>query len=98
MEQALPDTISLNLADIEQTISFRTRAEPILDLKIFDVLAKAVSQRKQIELSYRKPGEKKSKRASLTRIIWRTSTANGFCSRTTTRAKTSVNLFPRASK
>jgi len=27
MEQALPDTISLNLADIEQTISFRTRAE-----------------------------------------------------------------------
>ena len=36
LEQALPDTISLNLADIEQTISFRTRAEQILDLKIFD--------------------------------------------------------------
>ena len=34
MEQALPDTISLNLADIEQTISFRTRAEPILNLEI----------------------------------------------------------------
>jgi proteasome accessory factor B len=32
MEQALPDTISLNLAEVEQTISFRTRAEPILDL------------------------------------------------------------------
>ena len=58
MEQALPDTISLNLADIEQTISFRTRAEPILDLKIFDVLAKAVSQRQQLELNYRKPGQK----------------------------------------
>jgi predicted DNA-binding transcriptional regulator YafY len=56
MEQALPDTISLNLADIEQTISFRTRAEPILDLKIFDALAKAVAQRKQLELNYRKPG------------------------------------------
>ncbi len=56
MEQSLPDTISLNLADIEQTISFRTRAEPILDLKIFDVLAKAVSQRQQLELHYRKPG------------------------------------------
>jgi proteasome accessory factor B len=26
----LPDVISLNLADIERTISFRTRAEPIL--------------------------------------------------------------------
>jgi len=58
MEQALPDTISLNLADIEHTISFRTRAEPILDLKTFDVLARAVSQRQQLELQYRKPGQK----------------------------------------
>ena len=60
MEQALPDTISLNLADIEQTISFRTRAEPILDLKIFDALAKAVAQRRQLELVYRKPGQQKT--------------------------------------
>jgi predicted DNA-binding transcriptional regulator YafY len=59
MEQALPDTISLNLADIEQTISFRTRAEQILDLKIFDVLAKAAARRQQIELAYRKPGQTK---------------------------------------
>src|ERR1017187_3753369 len=59
MEQALPDTISLNLADIEQTISFRTRAAPILDLKIFDALAKAVAQRQQLELNYRKPGHAK---------------------------------------
>jgi predicted DNA-binding transcriptional regulator YafY len=59
MEQALPDTISLNLADIGQTISFRTSAEPIVDLKIFDMLAKAVAQRRQLELSYRKPGQAK---------------------------------------
>jgi len=58
MEQALPDTISLNLADIEQTISFRTRAEPILNLNVFDALAKAVARRHQLELSYRKPGAK----------------------------------------
>ena len=45
MEQSLPDTISLNLADVGQTISFRTRVEPILDLKIFDTLARAVSQK-----------------------------------------------------
>ena len=57
MEQALPDTISLNLADIEQTISFRTRAEPILNLEIFEVLAKAVAGRRQLELQYRKPGQ-----------------------------------------
>jgi predicted DNA-binding transcriptional regulator YafY len=58
MEQALPDTISLNLADVEQTISFRTRAEPILNLEIFDALAKAVARREQLELNYRKPGAK----------------------------------------
>jgi proteasome accessory factor B len=60
MEQALPDTISLNLVDIGRTISFRTRAEPILDLKIFDALAKAVAQRQQLELHYRKPGHAKT--------------------------------------
>jgi len=60
MEQSLPDTISLNLADIEQTISFRMRAEPILNLKIFDALAKATARRQQLELSYRKPGSKQT--------------------------------------
>ena len=58
MEQSLPDTISISLADVEQTISFRTRAEPILDLQVFDTLAKATSARQQLELSYRKPGQK----------------------------------------
>ena len=57
MEQSLPDTISLNLADVEQTISFRTRAEPILNLEILDALAKAAAHRQQIELAYRKPGQ-----------------------------------------
>ena len=62
MEQALPDTISLNLADIEETISFRTRAEPILNLAIFEALAKAVARRQQLELHYRKPGHPAEKR------------------------------------
>lgn len=56
IEQSLPDTISLNLADLEQTISFRTRAEPILNLEIFDILARATARRQQLELRYRKPG------------------------------------------
>jgi proteasome accessory factor B len=60
MEQTLPDTISLNLAEIEQTISFRTRAEPILDLNVFEVLAKATADRQQLELTYRKPGQKQT--------------------------------------
>jgi proteasome accessory factor B len=58
MEESLPDTISVNLADIGQTISFRTRAEPILNLGIFEVLAKAAADRRQLELLYRKPGQK----------------------------------------
>lgn len=60
IEQSLPDTISLNLADIEQTISFRTRAEPVLDLKIFDALAKATAHRRQLELLYRKVGSREA--------------------------------------
>src|SRR5580698_8672748 len=60
MEQSLPDTISLNLADVGQTISFRTSVEPILDLKVFDGLARAVAQRQQLEMNYRKPGAGKS--------------------------------------
>jgi predicted DNA-binding transcriptional regulator YafY len=60
MAAALPDTISLNLADWEQTISFHTRAEPILNLEIFDALAKATADRRQIEITYRKPGRRQA--------------------------------------
>jgi predicted DNA-binding transcriptional regulator YafY len=58
MSASLPDTISLNLADWEQTISFRTRAEPVVNLKIFDALGKATAQRQQLELTYRKAGQR----------------------------------------
>lgn len=65
MSASLPDTISLNLADWEQTISFRMRAEPILNLEIFDVLGKATAQRQQLALAYRKPGQRQPE----TRIV-----------------------------
>jgi proteasome accessory factor B len=58
MEQGLPDTISLNLADWDQSISFRMSAEPILDLQIFDALAKAAAGHRQLAISYRKPGSR----------------------------------------
>jgi proteasome accessory factor B len=58
MAASLPDTVSLNLADWERTISFRTSAEPILNLETFDTLAKATAQRKQLQLTYRKPGRR----------------------------------------
>ena len=56
MAASLPDTVSLHLADWDQTISFRTSAEPILNLQIFDTLAKAAAGHHQLELTYRKPG------------------------------------------
>jgi proteasome accessory factor B len=57
MEQALPDTISISLSEAEQSISFRTRAEPILNLETFDQLTRATAARQQLELQYRKPGQ-----------------------------------------
>lgn len=60
MAAGLPDTVSLNFADWEQTISFRTSAEPLLNLEIFDTLAKATAQRQQLRLTYRKPGRKET--------------------------------------
>jgi predicted DNA-binding transcriptional regulator YafY len=62
MEQALPDTISLSLSDVGQTISFRTSSEPILDLEVFDALAKATTSRQQLELTYRKPGQQQAEK------------------------------------
>jgi len=57
ISEALPETISLSLSDVQQTISFRTRAEPIQDLEVFDELAKATADRRQLQLTYRKPGK-----------------------------------------
>jgi len=60
MASSLPDTISLNWADWDRTISFRTSAEPVLDLKIFDTLSKAAAHRHQLNLTYRKPGQQRT--------------------------------------
>ena len=57
MEQSLPETVSINLTELGEAISFRTRAEPILNLEVFDALSKSVSRREQLEIHYRKPGQ-----------------------------------------
>lgn len=62
MSDALPDPVSLHWADWDRTISFRTSAEPILNLGVFDVLAKAAARRQQIDLAYRKPGRREIER------------------------------------
>ena len=55
LARSLPDTVSLNLAEWEQSISFRTTAEPLLNLPVMDTLAKAVQKRRQLQITYRKP-------------------------------------------
>ncbi len=56
LERALPDTVSLNLAEWDHAISFRTSAEPIVDVPILQSLADAIQHRRQLRLEYRKPG------------------------------------------
>lgn len=56
LSDALPDTVSIHLADWDAAVSFRQRAEPVLDLEIFDALARAATRRQQLELHYRKAG------------------------------------------
>ena len=65
MADSLPETVSLNLADWEQTISFRTSAVPVLNLETFDTLAKATARRQQLILTYRKPGRSESERRTV---------------------------------
>ncbi len=57
---ALPETISLNLEEWGETISFRTSATPMVDLKVFDRLAQATARREQLLLRYRKPGQRQA--------------------------------------
>lgn len=56
MSAGLPDTVSVHWADWDRTISFRTSAEPLLNLKVFDAVARAVADRERLRIEYRKPG------------------------------------------
>lgn len=56
LERALPDTVSLNLHEWDHAISFRTSAEPIVNVPVMETLADAIQRRRQLQLSYRKPG------------------------------------------
>lgn len=62
ISEALPDTISIQLADWDQSVSFRQRAEPVLNLQVFDTLARATARRQQLELLYRKAGKAEAER------------------------------------
>jgi len=54
--EGLTDTISFNLDDFDSSISFRTSAEPVLNLEVIDALTKAAASKRQLRFNYRKPG------------------------------------------
>ena len=62
IERSLPETMSVSLQEVEQTISFRTSTEIAVDLPIFAELARATSKRQRLEILYRKPGHKDSEK------------------------------------
>lgn len=65
MASALPETISLNISDWEEAISFQLRQTPVMNLKIFEQIASAVASKNELEILYKKPGQS----APETRVI-----------------------------
>ena len=57
ISESLPDAVSLNFGEWNDSISFRTSAEAIVDLDTFDRIAQATSRREQLRITYRKPGQ-----------------------------------------
>ncbi len=75
MSAGLPDTVSVHWAEWDQAISFRTSAEPLLNLEIFNRLAGALARRERLRIAYRKPGARRAE----TRVIdpWHLANING---------------------
>ena len=96
IEQSLPDTISLNLADIEQTISSAHAPSRFLIWKSSTHSPKPRRRGVNLNSPLAKRVTEKGSRVSLIPIISRTSTVSGTSSRSITRAKTSAPLCPRA--
>ena len=57
ISESLPDAVSLNLSEWNDSISFRTSGEAIVDLGSFDRIAQAISRHEQLRINYRKPGQ-----------------------------------------
>jgi predicted DNA-binding transcriptional regulator YafY len=65
MAASLPETVSLSLRDLDQSVSFRTSAEPILNVRVFDTLAQATARQQQLRITYRKPASQKAEERTI---------------------------------
>lgn len=59
MSEMMPESVTLNLDDWSQSVTFRSSSIPNQDIETFDILARGVTQQRQIEILYRKPRVKK---------------------------------------
>ena len=58
----MPESVSINLDDWGQSVTFRSTGIPRQDIDTFDILARGVTQQRQMEISYRKPRVKKAEK------------------------------------
>jgi predicted DNA-binding transcriptional regulator YafY len=58
IQEGLPDTVTVELANWEHAISFKTTAAPDLDLGLMHTIAESVQKRRRLALKYRKPNSK----------------------------------------
>ena len=96
MQDSLPDTISVSLADMDRSISFQTRVEPIVNMEIFDALARATATRRQIVIDYRKPAQASPEKRTIDPgPTSQTLTVNGIFSLMTTAGRIFARLCPQ---
>ncbi|MBL67081.1 MAG: hypothetical protein CMO74_01315 [Verrucomicrobiales bacterium] len=58
----MPESVTINLDDWGQSVTFRNTGIPKQDIDTFDILARGVTQQRQLEISYRKPRVKKAEK------------------------------------
>lgn len=58
----MPESVTINLDDWGQSVTFRNTGIPKQNIDTFDILARGVIRQRQMEILYRKPGAKKAEK------------------------------------
>lgn len=58
----MPESVTINLDDWGQSVTFRNTGIPKQNIDTFDILARGVIRQRQMEILYRKPGVKKAEK------------------------------------
>jgi len=58
----MPESVTINLDEWGQSVTFRNTGIPKQDIETFDILARGVTRQRQMEILYRKPRAKKAEK------------------------------------